>query len=357
MHREISVRRFLTLLPERFTPATGDLRLNAVLLRVEPATGRAHSVERLQIPWRDGGAEGKPRLLAGAEPAAAVRAAARERVAALAARGVQVTLALVSVGDDPASQIYLKRKSEAGEEAGIAVRRVALPAGTATAAVAERVRELSSYPGVHGVLVQLPLAPPAEIGPVLEALAPAKDVDGFHPVSVGRLSAGLPTFVPATPAGILELLRYHQVPVAGRHVTVLGRSNVVGRPLANLLSRRGVDATVTVGHSRSGPELRELACRADVLVAAVGRPQVVDSTWVKPGAVVVDVGVHRVADPAAKSGQRLVGDVDAVSVSRVASALTPVPGGVGPMTVAMVVANTVLAAEQAVGAAEGVAWR
>jgi methylenetetrahydrofolate dehydrogenase (NADP+)/methenyltetrahydrofolate cyclohydrolase len=171
-------------------------------------------------------------------------------------------------------------------------------------------------------------------------------VDGFHPVNAGRLAQGLPALVPATPLGIVELLRHYDVPLAGRHAVVLGRSNIVGRPLATLLSRKGVDMTVTLGHSASGPGLAALAREADLLVAAIGRPEAVTADWVKPGATVVDVGIHRVADTTKPGGSRITGDVDAASVVRVAGALTPVPGGVGPMTVAMVVANTLAAAER-----------
>ena len=347
MEKAGALRRFLTLLPERLVPAGGDLRLNAVVLDVDPATGRAASIRRLQIPYAAGAPRGgTARVLGGDEPAATVRYAAHAEVGRLRSQGVVPCLALVSVGEDPASQIYLRRKSEACAEAGIAVRRTTLAAGADTRAVVERVRELGRDPDVHGLLVQLPLAPPADAGEVMDAIPPAKDVDGFHPVNVGRLCLGLPGFVPCTPGGILELLRYHQVALPGRQAVVLGRSAVVGRPLANLLSARGTDMTVTIGHSRSGTALPALARQADLLVAAIGHPRAVTGEWVKPGAVVVDVGVHRIADPATRSGSRLVGDCDAESVARVAGALTPVPGGVGPMTVAMVVANTVLAAER-----------
>ena len=344
MEKAGALRRFLTLMPERLSPASGDLRLNAVLLDVDPGSGRAVSVQRLQIPHSAAASSDGARLLKGDEPAATARYAAHAEVERLAAQGVTPCLALVSVAEDPASQIYLRRKSGACAEVGIEVRRVTLPAGTDTRTVVERVRELGRKADVHGILVQLPLAPPAEPQEVMEAIPPAKDVDGFHPVNVGRLSLGLPGFVPATPRGILELLRYHQIPLAGRHAVILGRSNVVGRPLANLLSSRGVDMTVTLGHSVSGPELQALARQADLLVAAIGRARIVTGEWVKPGATVVDVGVHRIPDPSTRSGSRLVGDCDAASVARVAGAMTPVPGGVGPMTVAMVVANTVLAA-------------
>jgi metallophosphoesterase (TIGR00282 family) len=343
MDRVAALRRFLTLMPERLNPAGGDLRMNAVLVRVDPATGRARSIQRIEIPYARPEVTGPARLLGGRQPAAAVRESARLRVAELRAAGVVPTLALVSVGDDPASQIYLKSKTKACAEAGIEVRRVAIPGGTETAVVVGRVRALGDDPGVHGLLVQLPLAAPADAAEVLDAVPPDKDVDGFHPVNAGRLAAGLPGFVPATPKGILELLRYHEVPLAGRHAVVLGRSTIVGRPMATLLSMRGVDMTVTLGHSASGASLRDLSRQADLLIAAIGRAEAVTAEWIKPGAVVVDVGQHRV--PVA-GGSRVTGDVAAESVARVASALTPVPGGVGPMTVAMVVANTVVAVER-----------
>jgi len=344
MDRGVSLRRFLTLMPERFTPATGDLRLNGVLVSVDPATGRALSIERLQIPY-SAATSGTARRLSGKEPAEALRGAARARVTELSASGITPCLALVSVGDDPASAIYLARKSEACAEVGIEARRVALPAGTETRAVIDHVRRLADDPGVHGIIVQLPLAAPADAAAVLDAVPPAKDVDGFHPLSAGRLAAGLPGFVPATPRGVLELLRYYEIPLAGRHAVVLGRSTIVGRPLATLLSNRGIDMTVTIGHSQSGPALRALARQADLLIAAIGKPEVVTGDWVKAGAVVVDVGIHRV--PGKQPGEtRLTGDVHAASVIPVASAYTPVPGGVGPMTVAALIANTVLAAER-----------
>jgi methylenetetrahydrofolate dehydrogenase (NADP+)/methenyltetrahydrofolate cyclohydrolase len=346
MDREAALKRFLTLMPGRLTPAAGDLRLDGVVVSVDPATGRAHSICRIEVPF-SAGSTGGARLLRGDEPAATVRYAAHEEVRQLIESGLKPSLALVSVGEDEASQIYLRRKSEACAEAGITVKRVALPAGSDTRAIVERVRALGEDPDVHGILVQLPLPPPADPQAVLEAIPPHKDVDGFHPINVGRLAAGLPGFVPATPRGILELLRHYEVPLAGRHAVVLGRSNIVGRPLANLLSARGTDCTVTLGHSASGPALQALAAEADLLVVAIGKPEAVDASWIKPGATVVDVGIHRVPSPGTRTGFRLTGDVDAASVTEVAGALTPVPGGVGPMTVAMVVANTVLAATRA----------
>jgi len=350
MDRTAALRRFLTGLPERLVPAAGDPRLNAVLLEVDASTGRAASIRWIELLHESGATahagSGVARALSGDQAASAVRARARVGVQRLREQGVIPRLALVSVGEDPASRIYLARKSDACAEVGIDVRRVELPAGTPTSAVVERVRALGDDSSVHGILVQLPLPPPAEPQAVLEAIPPVKDVDGFHPLNAGRLAQGLEAMAPATPLGILELLRHHQIPLAGRHAVVLGRSNVVGRPLATLLSQKGVDMTVTLGHSASGPALKTLAREADLLVAAMGRPEAVTSAWVKPGATVVDVGIHRVPDPSRKSGHRLTGDVEFETVSRVAGALTPVPGGVGPMTVAMVVANTVLAAER-----------
>ncbi len=350
MEKEPALKRFLTGMPARLAPAHRDLWLNGVALQIDAASGRALAIRRIQEPCDLSRSRRPVRLLTGDAPAAVVTARAKAECERLRASGRTPVLALVSVGEDPASRIYLKKKQEACAAAGIEARRVQLPAGTETAAVVARVRSLGDDPDVHGILVQLPLAPPADARMVLEAVPPAKDVDGFHPENVGRLSAGLPGFAPATPAGILELLRHYQVPLAGMHAVVLGRSAIVGRPLATLLSQKGVDCTVTLGHSASGSRLRELAQQADLLVCAIGRPEMVDATWIKPGAVVVDVGIHRVPRPDAPGETRLTGDVEATSVSAIASALTPVPGGVGPMTVAMVVANTVLAAaRQAAG--------
>jgi metallophosphoesterase (TIGR00282 family) len=348
MDRAAALRRFLTLMPERLQPATGDLRLNAVVLTVDEATGKATRIQRLQIPYTRGataGSEGA-RLLTGEEPASATRIEAQIRAKVLLDAGVKPKLALVSVGEDPASVVYLRKKHEACAEAGIIVERVQFPSGTSTDEVVRRVRQLGEDASVHGILVQLPLAAPANGDAVLEAIPPAKDVDGFHPENAGRLALGLPCFVPATPFGVLRLLQHYEIPLRGKHAVVLGRSHIVGRPMATLLSAKGTDMTVTIGHSGSGPELKALAREADLLVAAVGKRHMVTADWVKPGAVVVDVGIHR--DPPAAGGgkSRLTGDVEFESVRHVASAITPVPGGVGPMTVAMVVLSTVIAAER-----------
>jgi len=348
MDRTAALRRFLTLLPERLQPAGGDLRLNAVVVSVDESTGRATRIQRLQIPYARGAqgaaATGGARLLTGEEPASAVRIEARLRAQALIDSGVRPKLALVSVGDDPASQVYLKKKHEACAEAGIAVERVQFAAGTSTDEVVRRVRQLGADASVHGILVQLPLAAPAQSDAVLAAVAPQKDVDGFHPENAGRLALGLPGFVPATPFGVLRLLQHYEIPLKGRHAVVLGRSAIVGRPMATLLSSKPQDMTVTIGHSASGDVLKTLAREADLLVAAVGKRHMVTADWVKPGAVVVDVGIHR--EPAANGKSRLTGDVEFESVRHVAGAITPVPGGVGPMTVAIVVLSTVIAAER-----------
>ena len=286
------------------------------------------------------------RLLSGAPLARRVLDEAARRASALRARGVTPTLALVSVGEDPASRVYLDRKRAAGEAAGIAVHPLGFPADAAPGKVFDCLAELSRHSGVHGVLLQMPL--PAG-WPTLDlqlALPPAKDVDGFHPENAGRLALGLPGFVPCTPLGILALLRHYEIELAGRRVTVVGRSAIVGRPLALLLSRKGTDATVTLAHSRTR-DLPAVCREAEVLVVAIGVPRAITAEHVRPGASVIDVGIHRIPDPAAPGRTRLTGDVDAESVRRVAGALSPVPGGVGPLTVAFLMSNTLDAAERA----------
>jgi methylenetetrahydrofolate dehydrogenase (NADP+)/methenyltetrahydrofolate cyclohydrolase len=354
MDRSAALKRFLTAMPQRLTPAEADVRLNAVLFQLDEATGRARAIQRLQVGHDKRAASvetsGTARLLTGAEPAEAVHIEAKMRAHALAESGTVPKLALVSVGDDPASKVYLKKKAEACAAAGIDVERVTFPAGSTTEQVIARVKSLGADPDVHGILVQLPLAPPADGQAALEAIPPHKDVDGFHPENAGRLALGLPGFVPATPYGVLRLLQHYEIPLAGRHAVVLGRSHIVGRPMATLLSSKGCDMTVTIGHSASGPRLRELAREADLIVAGVGKRHMVTADWVKPGAVVVDVGIHRDPPAPGQKQGRLTGDVDFEAVRHVASAITPVPGGVGPMTVAMVVLNTVIAAERQAGA-------
>jgi methylenetetrahydrofolate dehydrogenase (NADP+)/methenyltetrahydrofolate cyclohydrolase len=277
------------------------------------------------------------RIIDGKALAATLRAAVRNDVAGLVARGLRPCLAVVLVGEDPASRVYVRNKARASEETGALSELHEFP-GTATEAeLLDRIAALNADSRVHGVLVQLPLPAQIRTGRVLEAISPAKDVDGFHLRNLGALVAGQPGFVPCTPAGVMKMLVHEQVPLAGRHAVVLGRSNIVGKPMALLLLRE--NATVTVCHSRTR-DLAALTRQADVLIAAVGRPRLVAADMVKPGACVIDVGINRLADGS------LAGDVDFDRVRDVAGCITPVPGGVGPMTVAMLLANTVRAAAQ-----------
>jgi methylenetetrahydrofolate dehydrogenase (NADP+)/methenyltetrahydrofolate cyclohydrolase len=285
------------------------------------------------------------RLLDGKQVAAQVRAEVKESVRALVQRGVTPGLAVVLVGEDPASQVYVRNKDRAAAEAGFAVRTLALPAQIAQAELVERLRALNADPGVHGILVQLPLPGHLDRDAVVQSIDPRKDVDGLHAENVAALCMGRPGLVPCTPAGVIELLTRSGVALEGARACVIGRSLLVGKPLALLLLER--NATVTVCHSRTR-ELPRVAREADLLVAAVGQARVVRADWVRPGATVVDVGINRVNE----GGElRLVGDVDFESVRAVAGALTPVPGGVGPMTIAMLLANTALAAARSAGLA------
>jgi len=275
---------------------------------------------------------------------AAVAAALRRRIAEVAARlrgeiGTAPGLATVLVGDDAASQVYVRAKGRACAGAEIAAFDIRLPSDISEAGLVAEVEKLNRDERIDGVLVQLPL--PRQIDPhrVVGTIDPVKDVDGFHPLNVGRLWSGLPTMVPCTPQGCLRLLRTVHRDLTGLDAVVLGRSNIVGKPMAALLI--GADCTVTVIHSKTR-DAREISCRADILIAAAGRPAMVNADWVKPGATVIDVGISLAAGPGGRS--RLVGDVDFASVSAVAGAITPVPGGVGPMTIACLLLNTLLAA-------------
>lgn len=292
------------------------------------------------------------RLIDGAAVARAVRERVADEVRALADAGITPGLTVVLVGDDPASAVYVGAKAKASAEAGIRGEQIRLPATTAEAELLAIVDQLNADPAVHGILVQMPLPPQIDPAAVIRRIDPAKDVDGFHPVNVGKVLIGeTDGFAPCTPAGVVRLLQETGVELRGAEVVVVGRSNIVGKPVAALLMQPGVDATVTVCHSRT----RDLAAhtrRADVLIAAIGRPRFITGDMIKPGAVVIDVGVNRIADASKKSGTRLVGDVDFDAARSVASAITPVPGGVGPMTIAMLLANTVRAARHAAGLAE-----
>jgi methylenetetrahydrofolate dehydrogenase (NADP+)/methenyltetrahydrofolate cyclohydrolase len=270
----------------------------------------------------------------------------RERVATAAlelreTHGIQAGLAAVLVGDDPASQVYVRSKARACAAVGLASFQHHLPADAGLAAVLDLVGKLNADDRVDGILVQLPL--PSGIDPreVIAAIDPAKDVDGFHPVNVGRLWSSDPGLVPCTPQGILLLLRSADAPLGGAEAVVLGRSAIVGRPVAALLL--AADCTVTIVHSKSR-DLPGICRRADIVVAAIGRPQMVKGDWLKPGATVIDVGINRITGP--QGGVRLVGDVDFATARRVAGAITPVPGGVGPMTIACLLRNTLLAASR-----------
>jgi methylenetetrahydrofolate dehydrogenase (NADP+)/methenyltetrahydrofolate cyclohydrolase len=274
----------------------------------------------------------------------------REDVAArckkLAANGIVPGLTVVLVGDDPASAVYVRNKEKASVEAGMKGATLRMPASTPEAELLAVVDNLNADPSVHGILVQMPLPKQIDSHKVITRIKPSKDVDGFHPVNVGKVLNGEKDgFAPCTPAGVQVMLKEAGVDTAGKHVVIVGRSNIVGKPMASLLIQAGADATVTICHSKT-PDLQWHTKRADIVVAAVGRPGTVTGEMVKPGAVVIDVGINRIPDPTTKSGWRLVGDVDFASVSAVASKITPVPGGVGPMTIAMLLHNTVRAAEQ-----------
>jgi methylenetetrahydrofolate dehydrogenase (NADP+)/methenyltetrahydrofolate cyclohydrolase len=258
-------------------------------------------------------------------------------------------LAVVIVGDDPASQIYVKSKGQACHEAGMLSETVRLPAETTEAELLAVVDRLNADPTIHGFITQLPLPPHIDSNRVLNRISPSKDVDGFHPVNVGKLSVGDPTaFRPATPLGVQQMLLRSGIETRGAHAVIVGRSNIVGKPMASLLvqSGPGGNATVTICHSRSR-DLPSITRQADILVVAIGKPGFVTREMVKPGAVVVDIGINRVADASHPKGYRVVGDVDYERVAEVASAITPVPGGVGKMTIAMLLMNTLQAARAA----------
>ena len=282
------------------------------------------------------------RIIDGKSIAADLRRDLGPRVAALAARGVRPGLAVILVGDDPASRVYVRNKERACEQTGIASRHIALPAQVDEAALLGTIGRLNADAAVHGILVQLPLPRHLDPARVIEAIAPHKDADGFHPMNAGALLVGRAGFLPCTPAGIMVMLERSGIELRGKRAVVVGRSNIVGKPMALLLLQR--DATVTICHSKTR-DLASVTREADVLVAALGRPEAIGAAMVKPGACVIDVGINRRADG------KLVGDVARAEVEKIAGWITPVPGGVGPMTVAMLMANCVRAAEQA-GAAK-----
>ena len=276
-------------------------------------------------------------VLDGKSLAAAMRSDLKRRVEALVRRGVRPGLAVILAGDDAASRVYVRNKTLAAQQVGVDSKLVELPGSVTEAQLMERISALNADPSVHSILVQLPLPKHIDSARVLESIVPAKDVDGFHEANLGALMAGRPGVVPCTPAGVMRLIEHAGVPLAGRRAVVLGRSNIVGKPLALLLLQK--DATVTICHSRS-KNLEAIVKDADIVVAAAGRAKLVSGAMVKPGSCVIDVGINRLPDG------KLAGDVDFASVQPVAGWITPVPGGVGPMTVAMLLENCVNAASR-----------
>jgi methylenetetrahydrofolate dehydrogenase (NADP+)/methenyltetrahydrofolate cyclohydrolase len=290
------------------------------------------------------------KLIDGRAIAESVYADLRGQIAELKSRGLTPGLAVVLVGDDPASRAYVRSKDKMSRELGLHSLKLELPAATTQIELLSRIEELNRDPAIHGILVQSPPPPQIDEATIVGALDPRKDVDGFHPENVAKLALGDSSgFVPCTPLGVQRLLLESKIPIAGAHVVVLGRSMIVGKPVALLLMRKGEggDATVTVVHSRSR-NLEEITRSADILISAIGRAGFVKAQHVRKGVVVVDVGINRVEDATKKSGYRLVGDVDFDEVEPQASALTPVPGGVGPMTIAMLMSNTVKACRRLV---------
>ena len=290
-----------------------------------------------------------PLILDGKAVAATVLDACRAEAAALKRSGITPGLAVVLVGDDPASKVYVGSKARTCADLGFHSRQIELPAATTHAGLLDVVRQLNADPAIHGILVQSPPPPHIHEEEIIRAIDPRKDVDGFHPENVAKLVLEDPSgFVPCTPAGCLKLLESAGVATAGMQAVVVGRSMIVGKPLALLLVSKTCNATVTIAHSRSR-DLPAICRGADLLFAAVGRPEMIRGDWVKPGAVVIDVGINRIADPSKKSGHRLVGDVAYDEVAPRCAAITPVPGGVGPMTIAMLMKNTLQAARQLAG--------
>jgi len=287
-----------------------------------------------------------PTLIDGRKTAQEIRSSLTERVFALKGQGIVPGLTVVLVGEDPASAVYVAQKDAAAKEVGIYARTVRLPATISETELAAELNAIVNDVTVHGLLLQLPLPPHLSEEKLLKLIPARKDVDGFHAENLGNLMLGRPCFKPCTPWGVQVLLEKYGISPSGKHVVIVGRSNIVGKPLANLLLQKGstANATVTICHTGT-PNLAEITRQADILVAAIGRPQVITGDMVKPGVVAIDVGVNRIASPTSLKGTKLVGDLDFETVAPKASFITPVPGGVGPMTIAMLLTNTVLAAE------------
>lgn len=290
-----------------------------------------------------------PVLIDGKEVAASVRARLSGEIEELKKQGKTPGLAVVLVGEDPASQVYVASKVKACAELGLYSQKWALPADTTQKELVELIHKLNADDRIHGILVQSPPPPHIDEEAVILNIDPRKDVDGFHPANVAKLvledESG---FVPCTPMGCMELLKAYGIETAGKHAVVIGRSMIVGKPMANLLVAKNANATVTIAHSRT-QNLPELCRSADIIVAAVGRPEMVTADYVKEGAVVLDVGINRIADASRPRGYRIVGDVNFEAVKEKCSYITPVPGGVGPMTISMLMANTVKACRQQLG--------
>ena len=287
------------------------------------------------------------RILDGESFASQIHRETASRVATLAKRKITPRLVFIRVGEDPASRAYVSRKETRAKEVGISSETIVLPETTSLSQLLAQIDALNADPKVHGILIQSPLPSALPNEQVYARVSPAKDVDGFHPVNFGKLLLGDPTgFLPCTPAGIMEILRLGKIPTRGKHAVVVGRGQIVGRPLAVLLARKSAhaDCTVTLAHS-STPNLSSITRQADILIGALGRPLFLTPEHVQPGATVIDVGVNRIPDTTSPRGYRLVGDVDFASVLPVAGAITPNPGGVGPMTIALLLSNTLRAAE------------
>ena len=277
-----------------------------------------------------------------------IREEIRKRVKDLAAEGIVPGMGVVLVGEDPASLSYVTAKEKACAEAGIASFEHRLPASTSQSELLALVEALNADERVHGILVQLPLPKHIDEKAVIAAISPEKDVDGFTPINVGRMVLDEPCYLPCTPNGVIELIKRTSIPTRGANAVVVGRSNIVGKPLMNLLARKSINATVTLCHTATR-DLASYCKNADILIACAGKPGLISSDMIKPGACVIDVGVNRVEDPTASRGYRLKGDVDFETASKVAGWITPVPGGVGPMTITMLLANTVEAAARRSG--------
>lgn len=286
------------------------------------------------------------RLILGKEVSESIYSELRERIETLKAGGITPGLAVVLVGEDPASQTYVRMKGKKCEELGMHSVTIIMPEKTTEEELLSKVKELNEDHSIHGFLVQLPLPEHINEDNIINAIDPKKDVDCFHPVNVGKMLIGNPSFLPATPAGVQQMLIRSGIQTAGKHVVVVGRSNIVGKPMAAMMFQKGngADSTVTLVHSKT-KDLASMTRQADILIVAIGKPMFITRDMVKEGAVVIDVGTNKIEDPKSKDGSRSVGDVDFENVKEVASAITPVPKGVGPMTICMLMANAVKAAE------------